>query len=108
MKQNLSFKDYYESINTLKDADENTPRMETIYECRKYCKVPLNVDDDDKKYIPLKPKDRVIIEWEYHTLDKPCPKMVVIESSENDVSGMFSWNDVKVRKWVDTTLVEVQ
>lgn len=110
MRTPISFVDYLESKKRLKEADENIPKMVKQYKPVKYCKVPLreNKNTEEKNYIPLKPTDRVEILWEFSNLERPTPKTIIIESDKLDDDTMyFIWNDAKVRKWVESTLENI-
>lgn len=108
MKINLSFKEYLESKERLKSACDNIPIVKHVYEVRKYCKVPLqeNTDNDNKKYISLKPKDIIEILWEYENVDSPTPINICIGSDDENIM-YFSWSDAKVRKWASTTISKI-
>jgi len=105
MKVNLSFRDYLQTKNRLKLAGEGAPRAKKMYEATKYCKVPLleDRDNEDKQYINLKPRDRLEILWEYAIKDDPTPIQVILTFDDDQVM-YFSWNDAKVKKWVESSI----
>lgn len=90
----------------LKEAAADLPKYYILYEITKYCKIPLleNIDDSDKHYIPLKPKDVIKILWEDSRLINPTPKYLSILNENGDERRYyFTWTAFKVSRWVETT-----
>ena len=108
MKINLSFRDYLESKNKLKSAGQNCPRIKHLYEVRKYCKIPLHdgINEDEKVYISLKPKDTLEILWEYESIEHPVPRQVTL-TFDNDQVMYFTWSNAKVVKWIESSIHKV-
>lgn len=111
MKTSLSFKDYLDSKKVLREAEDKIPVLTKDYESKKYCKFPLlkEKNSDDKKYISLKPKDKLRITWKYYNLENPTPISVNIvkeDIDENDKEYFFTWNENKINSWVNNTLNE--
>ena len=104
MKINLSFKDYLEEKQRLKSAGENCPRVKHLYEVRKYCKLPLHngINEEEKVYISLKPKDKIEILWEYESVEHPTAKQITL-TFDNDEVMYFTWSNAKISKWVNET-----
>jgi len=103
MKQALSFKDYLDSKQKLKEAGNNCPRVKFLYEVRKYCKIPLTDNlSEEKQYISLKPKDVIEILWEFESKESPVAKEVKLVF-DNDQTMYFSWNNPKILKWVESS-----
>lgn len=106
-KNKLSFKEYYDSKQKLKMAGDNYPRYYTLYEVNKYCKIPLSkdCDEDEREYIPLKPKDKIKVLWEMLDMDKPVPKYIAVvdEELEEEKKYRFTWNLTKINKWLSST-----
>jgi hypothetical protein len=103
MKINLSFKDYLDEKQRLKAAGENCPRVKHSYKVTKYCKIPLHdgLNEDDKVYISLKPKDKIEILWEYESVEHPTAKQITLTS--NGEVMYFTWSNAKIAKWVNET-----
>lgn len=99
----LSFKDYMESKNQLKNAGNDNPKYFSLYEINKYCKLPL-IDNDEKIYLPLKPKDKIKILWEAVDVINPIPKYLILEiDSLINKKYFFNWSIDKINKWIDST-----
>jgi hypothetical protein len=105
MKINLSFKDYLEAKNRLKQAGENCPRIKQLYEVRKYCKIPLHdgINEEEKVYVSLKPKDTIEILWEYQAVDHPIPLQLCL-TFDDDKIMYFTWSNAKINKWVESSI----
>lgn len=98
----LSFKEYYEAKEKLLQASKSLPRVISEYVVKKYCKLPI-LSENDKDYISLKPKDIVRILWEFHDIKSlPLAKTIYI----NDVKHTPSWNNEKLKSWVDSMTIE--
>ena len=101
----ISFKTYYDSKQKLKAAGEDCPKYFKEYVVNKYCKLPLleDMNSDEKLYLSLKPKDKLEIFWEVNDLINPIPRYVKI-TNEDNIEGRkyyFSWNLMKVNKWLE-------
>jgi len=96
----LTFTEYLESKNILKNAAEDAAKIKMNYYITKYCKIPVRENEDsDKKYIALKPKDVIQILWEKHD-DKMFARQIVI----NDADVYHTtWTIKKFNNWVQTT-----
>lgn len=102
----LQFSEYYESKMKLKNAGEDAPRFYVNYEVTKYCKIPLleNIDNTEKEYVPLKPRDSIKILWETCDLEKSIPKYIsIFDEFDDERRYYFSWNLSKINKWLETT-----
>src|SRR5882757_7286888 len=71
----LSFKEYYESKQQLLEAITNIPSTINTYVIKKYCKVPVIIENQ-KEFITFKPKDIIKIIWEYVTPKTPTVKNI--------------------------------
>jgi hypothetical protein len=102
----LTFKEYYESKELLRKAAESTPRVETEYEMLKYCQFPV-LEEDEKEFIALKPRDRINILWEYLRTDEvPLPLRVEI-TSDDDTKRVFPcWGKSKLLTWIQKNTIE--
>jgi hypothetical protein len=68
-----TFKQYLESKEQLLKAIENTPVSIIEYEVRKYCTLPIN---ETTTSVSLKPKNIIMIEWQYNDIQNPTPLSV--------------------------------
>ena len=62
MAKQLSFKEYLESKEKLREAVDNVPQRTAEYTLRKYCKLVVGENKESKIYVPLKPKQKVLVE----------------------------------------------
>lgn len=99
--EKISFKQYIESKTQLLEAVRKTPSQTIEYSVRKYCKIPLGESKDSKEYIPLKPKQKIIIEWLYITVDNPIPVSIQFTHLEEQNFETF-WAGEKLQKWLST------
>lgn len=102
--EKLTFKEYLASKEKLREAIKNVPTQKTEYVMRKYCKLPVGESKEEKEYVALKPKNKVIVEWLYEDVNNPS----VVSLSFEDVDGVseseeFSiyWSDDRFRKWLN-------
>lgn len=103
----LSFKEYYESKNQLLQASENIPKVINEYLIKKYCKIPVIINEE-KDFVTLKPKDVIKILWEFHN-DVPTAKKIIVEDEEcNENSYKPYWSDTKLQNWIELTTFEKQ
>ena len=109
--EKLTFKQYLDSKDQLIKAMENVPVAIQEYEVRKYCTLTVGEDEEEKKAIALKPKNRIIIEWQYDNVDRPMPLSVkVVGSPEVDDTEPFNtfWSNEKLKKWLSVHTKELQ
>lgn len=99
----LTFKEYLESKEQLREALLQTPVVTKEYEVRKYCSIAIGESDDDKRVIGLKPKHRLIVEWRYDDVHNPAPQWIKFK----DVKGFEEteehapyWSNQKLQKWL--------
>lgn len=99
----LTFKQYLESKQQLLKAIENTPVAVIEYEVLKYCSLTLGESEEDTQIIGLKPKNKVIVEWRYDSLDNPTPDSIRVVGSkavaEDEKQSTF-WRGAKLTKWL--------
>jgi len=99
----LSFKQYLESKEQLRKAVENVPITINEYEVIHYCSLPLGEYEEDKVLVGLKPKQKVVVEWKYDTLDEPTPLNIKIQGAQDiDEGEQFQtfWASNKLQKWL--------
>lgn len=103
MGKKLTFKDYLDSKEKLREAVEKTPQRIASYAVRKYCKLVVGESKETKEYISLKPKHNVLVEWLYNDIDNPT----VINIKVEGVVGVDSadpyetfWSGERLQKWL--------
>lgn len=102
MQKKLTFKEYYESKERLKEASQSVPKTIVEYTVKKYCKLPILTEKNDKGYLSLKPKDGIKILWEFNDIKKPAIRAVIFESQ----TYTPSWNNEKMKNWITATIME--
>lgn len=101
--EKLTFKQYLETKEQLREAINNTPVRKAEYLMRKYCKLPVGESKDDKQYIALKPKHKLIVEWMHEDLEDPDLVSICFEGVEdvNEEQEFKSfWSDERFKKWL--------
>lgn len=99
----LSFKDYLDSKQKLKEAIETTSKCKSIYTVTKYCRLPLG-EKSNKANVSFKPNQKIIIEWFYPSPTSiPEPIAIILENDENVDIETFStyWNSSKLLNWLN-------
>lgn len=101
--EKLTFKQYLESKEQLLKAIGNTPVSVVEYEVKKYCSLTLGESEEDKSLMSLKPKQKIIIEWRYTSVDNPTPeaiKFVGVKDVDEDEVHSTHWTGTKLQKWL--------
>ncbi len=105
----LSFKEYYDSKKKLLSACDTVPRIRAEYKVTKYCKLPVfeSVQEDERVYVSLKPKDIIEILWEKANEfdDYPTVKGIILVS-EDGKQVYPCWSNNKFHKWVESSTIE--
>lgn len=98
-----TFKQYLESKQQLLKAIENTPITVVEYEVKKYCSLVLGETEDEKVLVALKPKQKIVVEWEYVSVNNPTPnsiKFVGVKDVDQDETYSTFWAGTKLQKWL--------
>jgi hypothetical protein len=105
----LTFKQYLDSKEQLRNAVANTPVSIIEYEVRKYCSIPTGEMEEDKTLVGLKPKQRIVVEWCYDDIDDPTPTNIqfvgVSQLSEDEKFSTY-WTGSKLKKWLNRHTTE--
>ena len=99
----LTFKQYLSSKEKLREAIKNTPVRKAEYIMRKYCKLPVGESKEDKQYIALKPKHKLVVEWNHRELDNPDLVSICFENVDevpNEEEFKSFWSDERFKKWL--------
>lgn len=100
--EKLTFKQYLDSKDQLKQAIKNTPTTIVEYEIRKYCSLPVGESTDDSRLVTLKPKHSLIVEWRHDDPKNPLPLHIrVINPEELDEEQSVFWSGSKLQKWLE-------
>lgn len=104
MSRQPSFKEYLEySKNQLREALNKTPQCVNQYTVQRYCKLPVGETKDQKQYIPLKPNQKIVVEWLYTDYDNPSVNKIQLEGVKNvdpEQHYSTSWNGKRLQQWL--------
>lgn len=103
MGRKLTFKQYLESKEKLREAVRNTPQRVAEYHVRKYCKLVVGESKEDKEYISLKPKHKILVEWLYADIDNPTIigiKFDGVKNVDSDEEYDTFWSSERFQKWL--------
>ena len=99
----LTFKQYLETKEKLREAIKSTPQRTAEYIVRKYSKLPIGESKEFKQFVAVKPKHRIIVEWLYNDIDNPTPLNIRFEGVDNIESVVdyaTPWSGSKLVKWL--------
>lgn len=103
MSRKLSFKEYLDSKEKLREAVRNIPHRTAKYSVRKYCKLPIGESKEDEIFVNLKPKQTVLVEWVYDDPTNPSIANIKFENVKDfecDEEHQTFWEGVKLQKWL--------
>lgn len=101
--EKLTFKEYLASKEKLREAIKQTPVHRAQYLMRKYCKLPVGETKEEKQYVALKPKHKLIVEWNYRNFDNPDLLSICFENVDGiDETEEFQsfWSEDRFKKWL--------
>jgi hypothetical protein len=105
----LTFKDYLNSKEKLREAVLKTPQRTATYNVRKYCNLVVGESKDTKDLIALKPNQKVCVEWVYTDIDNPTIISLTFENvneiQPNETFETF-WEGTKLIKWLNRNAIE--
>jgi hypothetical protein len=99
----ITFKQYLDSKDKLREAVKNTPQRTVEYTVRKYSKLAIGENKESKQYVPVKPKHKIIVEWLYDDVDNPTPVSLRFEGIDNvdaQSEHLTFWSGSKLVKWL--------
>ncbi len=103
MEFNLTFKQYLDSKEKLREAVTKTPRREASYTVRKYCKLIVGESKDEKSSVALKPNQKITVDWLYEDIDNPTAVSVKFDGPKDiDAEQPYEiyWQGTKLLKWL--------
>ncbi len=109
MISKLSFKEYLDSKEKLREAVAKTPQRTATYNVRKYCKLIVGESKEAKQQVALKPSQKICIEWLYTDIDNPTIVNMTFEGvKEIQVGEEYEtyWNGAKLIKWLNRNTTE--
>lgn len=103
MGKKLTFKEYLDSKEKLREAVNQTPKRTAMYTVQKYCKLVVGECKEEKEYVNLKPKQKIFVEWLYENTDNPTILAIKFDgvkniSPEDEHSSM--WQGERLLKWL--------
>lgn len=104
----ISFGQYMASKQQLRDAANSTPHEVVEYTIKRYCKLIVGSDKSEKQQIPLKPKNKIKVEWLYLDVNNPRPMKIMfegIECLEEDTYKTY-WKSEKLKQWLNKNAIE--
>lgn len=106
-KQQLTFKQYLDSKEKLREAVKTTPQRTVEYSVKKYCRIPVGPTKENRTYISLKPKHKIVVEWLYQDIDNPTVVNLAFEGA-TDVTEKYPtfWTSGKLTKWLQRNAIE--
>lgn len=106
--QKLTFKEYYDSKERLREAAKTTPKQSLTYDVKKYCNLIVG-ESSNKEYIALKPKNNVSVQWLYEDLENPSVLSVTVDGVEeidpNTHHAVF-WEGERFQRWLERNTKE--
>ena len=103
MGSKLTFKEYLESKEKLREAIKVTPQQTVHYTVSKYCKLIVGESKEEKEQINLKPNQSIVVEWLYNDIDNPTALKITFEGvCPNIDSHEYTsyWQPQKLQKWL--------
>ena len=101
----LTFKEYIASKEKLRQAIAETPVVSTTYVVKKYCKIRVGESTENRQEVPLKPKQRIIVEWRYDDIKNPEPESITLDDLSPNEHDVY-WTGAKLRNWLSKNAVE--
>ncbi len=103
MDNNLTFKEYLQSKQKLREAVQEIPQQKKEYIVTKYCKLVVGESKDEKEQVNLKPNHKIIVEWLYEEIDEPTAVNITFEGvcPEVDTENHSTyWQSYKLQRWL--------
>lgn len=106
----LTFKQYIESREQLLKVVKKPPVVIHEHSVVKYCSIPVNeADGENKVTVHLKPKNKMIVEWDYANKESPVPLSIKFEGVIGlDSEDTFEpcWSPSKVYDWISKNAIK--
>ncbi len=102
----LTFAQYLDSKEQLREAINETPVQEVQYAVRKYCKIPLGESKEEREYVSLKPKQTMTVKWLYEDVENPTPIGIWFTEIQEGQEFETFWTGEKLVKWLSTNARE--
>lgn len=109
--QKLTFIEYLDSKEKLREAVLKTPQRTVTYTVRKYCKLIVGESKETKSQVALKPNQKICVEWLYTDVDNPSivsMKFEGVKEIETEQQYETFWDGAKLIKWLNRNATEEQ
>jgi len=110
MEDKLTFKEYLNSKERLRNAVQNTPERTAQYTIKKYCKIAIGESKKNKEYINLKPKQKVEIDWLYEDINNPTVtsiRFIGVDGIADMSEFNILWGHDRLGKWLMRNTKEI-
>lgn len=104
MDYNLTFKEYLDSKEKLREAVTKTPQRVASYTVRKYCKLVIGESKEEKSQMALKPNQKITVDWLYEDVDNPTPVSLKFDGPKDvdaEQAHQTYWQGSKLLKWLN-------
>ncbi len=105
----LSFIEYLDSKKQLLQAIKESPIQTINYEITSYCKLIVG-EKEDKQAVSLKPKQTVIVEWEYDDVNADPTPISIRFDDVKDIDALEEfvtyWSGTKLKSWLHKNAAE--
>ena len=104
MVEKLTFKEYLDSKDRLREAVEKAPRQTVTYTINKYSKLVIGESKESKSYINLKPKHKVELDLLYEDIDNPTVlaiRFIGVETILAEAEHKTFWEGKRLLTWLD-------
>ena len=103
----LSFKEYLDNKEKLRQAINKQPKQVLNYKALKYCKLPVLLDGD-RVDVDVRPGYFISITWLYTgTEDKdPTPILLTLDIDSVEETVLPFWKKAKFVGWVEKNMIQ--
>lgn len=103
MDDKLTFKEYINSKDRLREAVRQVPERTARYTVNKYCKIAIGETKENKEYVSLKPKQKVEVDWLYEDATNPTVisvRFINVEGINEGDEFNILWGHDRLGKWL--------
>lgn len=108
MVNKMSFKQYLDSKQQLREAVNSLPIERVEYVVNKYGKLPVGESKQSKEVVAVKPKQLLTVEWAIHPNGTRTINHITVEGVDCEYDGEQLtplWKPEKVQSWLETNTV---
>jgi len=103
MNELMTFKDYLNSKNRLREAVREVPQHTATYTVKKYCKLTIGESKSLKEHVNLKPNQQIVVDWLYENVDNPtiiALRFIGVEQILSETNHNAFWEGSRLMKWL--------